>query len=99
MILTIMISSLLIIGLSTMFFFNQMATFHQTASSRGMQGQSVAEQGIYYAIQQLSANTGAWTNALNGSFAGTDCNTNANIMSPTGKYHFRLHCSTGTTGN
>ena len=64
-----------------------------------MQDQAVSDEAITYAIQELSANSSFWTNALAGSFAGTDCNTGHDVNSPTGKYHYRIYCSTGTAGN
>ncbi len=96
LLLSILLVSILLISLVVVFSFNQLSTLHLRSSTQGAQGQSVADAGIAYAIQQLSASSTTWSNALIGSYTGTACNTGDNISSPTRNYHYRLFCSTST---
>jgi hypothetical protein len=98
LLITICIGLVLVIAMTVVVFVNQTGTLHHTATAQRGRGRSVAEEGISYAIQELSVSTATWQNALNGVFTNTDCNTGNDVLSPSGS-HFQLYCSTGTTNN
>lgn len=95
--LLITLLAILLVGLTAYFYSNQIGTLHQTASAQRTKGRSVAEDGIAYATQELSASMTTWQNALSGTFP-SDCNSGHDVVSPSGG-RFQLHCSVGTAGN
>lgn len=97
-----LITLLLLITIPLMVFLTNNATLHQTLQMKRSQALAIAESGISYASHQLNgsdpANPNAWTNALNGTFTGTDCAGPANVTVP-GVGTFRLTCSASNTNS
>jgi hypothetical protein len=98
LLLAMLLVLILTIASTAVFFMNRIGTVHQTASAQRTKSRAGAEDGLSYAIHQLSQSTTTWQHALDGDFLMTDCNTASPLVNPSGG-HFKLYCSTGTIGN
>jgi hypothetical protein len=73
--IAIVLALVLVIGLVVMFYVNQTSIFHQSGGAQRTAARSVSEDGVAYAIQELSASNATWTSALGKNFtAAPDCN-------------------------
>jgi hypothetical protein len=98
LLIAITFAAVLVIGLIVMFYMNQTASFHQASSAQRTEALNIAEDGISYAIQQLSANSTTWHKALQGDFSlAPDCNSGY-VKNPNGG-QFKLTCSVSSAGN
>lgn len=98
LLMSVMLGSIIIMASTAIFFATQVGSRHRIASTQKTAGRGVLDEGLGYAIGQLSANQTRWTQALNGNFSGTDCNTGVAIDSPAGN-SFKVYCSTGIASN
>src|SRR5579862_5188590 len=102
LLLEVLIGLVFVIGVTTVVFLNQVGTWHRSANTQRMQARSVAQEGIAYAIQELSASANTWNAALSGVYHGTfnglpvvtDCNTGNVVSGPAGG-RFKLSCGVG----
>jgi len=97
MVLMVAITLVFLIGVVVVVTLNQTASYHQLSSAQNVKSQGGAEEGLNYAIQELSQSLLTWQAALSGTFP-SDFNTGTALASPNGNA-FRIWASVGTSQN
>src|SRR5438552_1996289 len=99
LLIAVLIVIVLLLSIPVVVLLSQIGSRHQIASQKRMKGRAIAEEGIAYATQVLSASQLTWNNALlAGTFPNPPCNSGINIPSASGEGEFRLDCNHVSSG-
>jgi hypothetical protein len=95
--MAILIVVLLLVVVPVLVFLTTVGSRHQVSLARKNKLHAVAEEGIAFAAQRLSASQAIWNNALDGNFSAIpECNSSNPVPSPSGGQFF-LTCSRPAT--